>query len=102
MKMVEKQTKKDRIWLDRGEKSYSVGYTFGMEYTIYIGKRVDNKKEREPLTFGDCLSYVNSLPPEFFKRGVKVEVNRIESPSISLLEADAFKAFVRLCEISSR
>lgn len=90
------------IRLSREGREYCLTYSFDGECTSYVKKREDGSEKLEPLTFSDCLGLANSLPPEFYKRKVKVDVNRIDSPLIDSLEEEAFRAFIRLCEISSK
>lgn len=91
---------RNTIWLSREGREYCVGYASDGESTSIYSKQVDGSEKLEPLTFADCLSIVNDLPDEFYKRKVKVEISHIDSPLIDCLEEEAFRAFVKLCELS--
>jgi hypothetical protein len=93
---------RNTIWLSREGRRYCVSYSFNGECTSYVAKKVDEREMLAPLTFTDCLRIADSLPKEFYSRKVKVDINRVDSPLIDALEEDAFRAFIRLCEISSR
>jgi len=97
--MQRKQQNTIRLSREGGE--YCLTYSFYGECTSYVAKRKENSEKLEPLTFSDCLRIANSLPEEFYKRRVKVEISRVDSPLIDELEENAFRAFIRLCKISS-
>jgi len=88
------------IWLGRDMLGYFVSYSDGNESGAYVAKSIEGKLV--PLSFGTCLSIIDGFSPEFYKRKVKVEVNRADSSLIDELEENAFRAFVRLCELSSK
>lgn len=93
---------RNTIQLSREGREYCLRYSFEGESVAYIGKKIEGKKQILPLSFIDCLSLVDNLPKEFYSRKVKVNISRVDSPLIDQLEEDAFRAFVKLCEISSR
>ncbi|MEI7719214.1 MAG: hypothetical protein WCI72_05080 [archaeon] len=93
---------RNTIRLSKEGREYCLIYSSNGESTTYVAKKVDERETLEPLTFTDCLRIVDRLPPEFYAKKVKVEISRVDSPLIDVLEEDAFRAFVRLCEISSK
>lgn len=93
---------RNTIWLNREGGGYCIGHASDGESVAYFAKKVDERETLEPLTFDDCLRLANSFPKEFYKRKVKVEVGSVNSSLIDELEENAFRAFIRLCEISSK